>query len=376
MKKIYHLDVDSEMQLRASRYMAKRSITGSYLYLLVWVCIIIPQRFFLQEKMYCFLFTLAFIVLVAIRLLVVSRFKRLYNGNGLLWKACFYPSVLVPALVWGGLCSLALVLPEFEPLKMLLVICIAGLTSSSAIFVPDRPLTIGLITAYLLPPVATMLYLGGYDLSLLLVIIIYWAGMFSITGVQYREYWQGVKFLSYALHHAEELEHENTIDGLTGINNRAFFDAALVSEIKKANRTQSSLALLFFDIDHFKKVNDCHGHLAGDQCLIKVAELLQQHAQREHDIVARYGGEEFAVILNAVSWEESMLLAEEIRRSVEAIEIKFNGKVIRLTVSVGVTHTVPGMGLTVHDLIGAADSALYESKEGGRNQIRCRLIEC
>ncbi|MFN8613627.1 MAG: diguanylate cyclase [Vulcanimicrobiota bacterium] len=168
------------------------------------------------------------------------------------------------------------------------------------------------------------------------------------------------------------LEELASLDPLTGLANRRLFDCTLESELNRARRERDPLSLMMVDIDHFKKFNDRYGHLAGDDCLRKMARILQDCFRRSTDLVARYGGEEFAVILPGLNPAQVELKAEQLRQAViqaslpEALEgIGF------LTVSVGAcTRQVDGQ-LSASQLIDAADQALYASKANGRNRCTC-----
>jgi diguanylate cyclase len=122
------------------------------------------------------------------------------------------------------------------------------------------------------------------------------------------------------------------------------------------------------DIDHFKNVNDSFGHLIGDECLRLVANALKQETGRANDLLARYGGEEFAFILPATKQQQAIVVADRARTAVEGIRFVHRGQRIRLSVSIGVAGWVPETLEATEKLIRAADSALYEAKNAGRNR--------
>jgi diguanylate cyclase (GGDEF)-like protein len=159
-------------------------------------------------------------------------------------------------------------------------------------------------------------------------------------------------------------------DGLTGIYNRRYFDERLVAEFSFAARHATGLSLLFLDLDHFKMVNDTHGHLAGDQVLKELAKLIVKSSRAE-DVLSRYGGEEFAVLCRDTDLLKSSVLAERIRHEVAAAI--FVPKVqIKLTVSIGIA-AIPDPTITApKDLVLAADEALYQAKDRGRNCVVTR----
>ncbi len=159
------------------------------------------------------------------------------------------------------------------------------------------------------------------------------------------------------------------IDALTGLYNHRYFQENLSNEISRAARYHSSVSLILFDIDFFKKVNDNYGHPAGDQVLVNIAQEVKKSV-RPSDTVARYGGEEFAVILPETDITGVKVFAARLRRSVEGIITKIDKQQIMVTISLGGTTFSPEKPDVTKDcLIKTADRGLYMSKENGRNQV-------
>ncbi|MCU1761626.1 sensor domain-containing diguanylate cyclase [Pseudomonas sp. 14P_8.1_Bac3] len=157
-------------------------------------------------------------------------------------------------------------------------------------------------------------------------------------------------------------------DALTGLSNRRQFDLFIHSEMGRARRSQSGLALLMLDVDHFKLFNDQYGHVAGDECLRKISAIITENIKRPGDLAARYGGEEFAVVLPGTDYVGAFLVAEKIRRAVQQAGIHHaEGADGVVTVSLGVAAYDPASQAQADDLIGAADKALYVAKASGRN---------
>lgn len=157
-------------------------------------------------------------------------------------------------------------------------------------------------------------------------------------------------------------------DALTGLSNRRQFDLFIQSEMGRARRSLTGLALLMVDVDHFKLFNDEYGHLAGDECLRNISTIITQNIQRPGDLAARYGGEEFAVVLPGTDYVGAFLVAEKIRRAVQQAAIHHSGGTGgTVTVSLGVAAYDPASQDQADDLIGAADKALYVAKASGRN---------
>jgi diguanylate cyclase (GGDEF)-like protein len=157
-------------------------------------------------------------------------------------------------------------------------------------------------------------------------------------------------------------------DGLTRAYNKRYFSERVESELQYSLRHDAPLSLIFLDIDHFKAINDRHGHQAGDHVLVQLATLAMTMLG-EDDIFARYGGEEFAVIARGMDTAKAQEMSERLRASVEAQPFVFEGTTIPVTISVGVSYA-PGLGAaTTVDLVARADEALYAAKRGGRNRI-------
>jgi diguanylate cyclase (GGDEF)-like protein len=170
------------------------------------------------------------------------------------------------------------------------------------------------------------------------------------------------------------LKELTTIDAVTGIKNRQFFDQAYAVEWKRAARQRYPISLLLLDLDHFKSVNDTHGHLAGDECLHVIASGISSKLKRPADILARYGGEEFVIILPHTYNSNAYLLAEQIRSHIETLPVISDGTEIHVTISIGVATITPHQDNNRKELIAAADAGLYEAKGVGRNKVCIRKL--
>jgi len=168
-----------------------------------------------------------------------------------------------------------------------------------------------------------------------------------------------------------QLERLSSIDALTGLANRRHFDATLETEVRRAQRRQSTLSLLIADADCFKALNDSAGHESGDECLRQVADVLRSGLPRSSDLVARYGGEEFGIILPATEHKGAILLADSLRRKVERRRMVHPDSLAGpwVTVSIGVASADPRRGFEPESLVRRADAALYRAKEEGRNRV-------
>jgi diguanylate cyclase (GGDEF)-like protein len=177
--------------------------------------------------------------------------------------------------------------------------------------------------------------------------------------------------LALSFHNAilyDRLERLAALDAPTGLYNRRFGMTRLQEEFARALRTGSSLGLLMFDIDHFKKVNDTYGHLVGDRVIKQIAQVTRTVARQE-DIVMRYGGEEFLMVLPGASVIDAEKCAERLRRLVETTQVAAGTQVVRVTISVGVVSFPSCNAKDDIDSVRIVDEALYAAKEGGRNRV-------
>ncbi len=165
-----------------------------------------------------------------------------------------------------------------------------------------------------------------------------------------------------------QVKAQADFDGLTQLHNRRSFDLRLAEEVRRHRRTGQPLSLLLLDLDHFKSINDTHGHQAGDRVLKDTAQVLRD-TLRTTDFAARYGGEEFVAILPETREEDAWKLAERLRTRIAKTEFSFGTTVIRGTVSIGLTSLDPGAPGDEAELLHQADEALYEAKRSGRNKV-------
>ncbi len=179
-----------------------------------------------------------------------------------------------------------------------------------------------------------------------------------------------LKFLSGADAEAkyhEEIYRMTIVDGLTQIHNKRYLFEVLERECVRARRHERALSVIMFDIDHFKRINDKFGHLAGDHTLRELARICQERIRRD-ETFARYGGEEFTVVLPETALDGALSLAEDLRTRAETNDFVFQSESIPLTISLGCAQ-LETSDKNALDLIQRADDKLYEAKHGGRNRV-------
>ncbi|HSH36609.1 GGDEF domain-containing protein [Schnuerera sp.] len=221
---------------------------------------------------------------------------------------------------------------------------------------------------------STLLYTTIVILILVLIVTIYLVNKFSKLNkkleLDVMERTQELYETNELLRKANaELERISMVDGLTNISNRRYFDIVLQKAWRIGMRERQPLALIMIDIDNFKMFNDTYGHLAGDQCLKIVADVIKKVAKRSGDFVARFGGEEFVAFLYNTTEDGASIVAEEIRAKIENLGIKQENMETVVTVSLGVAAMIPNKNIHSNNLINAADQALYQAKKDGRNTV-------
>ncbi|MDF1762282.1 MAG: sensor domain-containing diguanylate cyclase [Oleibacter sp.] len=173
-----------------------------------------------------------------------------------------------------------------------------------------------------------------------------------------------------------QLEHENKSlvelsinDALTKIPNRRYFNDIYPQMWSDAIDAQTPISVIMLDVDHFKRINDDYGHLSGDYCLVKLANIMRETVRHPRGVLCRYGGEEFVIALSDTTQEEAYVIAESIRKKIASMIISNDGKTFRVTSSFGIASLVPTSYIAPESLLAKSDAALYQSKNNGRNQV-------
>lgn len=166
----------------------------------------------------------------------------------------------------------------------------------------------------------------------------------------------------------DKLHLEANTDGLTSCFNKTYFNNSLAALFRKAQTRNIDLSLIVFDLDHFKNLNDTYGHDAGDYVLKELAGIIRNNGVRDEDVFARYGGEEFVILLPETKLKQAIEIAERLRILIEQHQFMYEAKRLPVTASIGVADYVSNMSNST-ELFKRADSAVYTSKNGGRNQV-------
>ncbi len=296
-----------------------------------------------------------------------------FQGRSLPWRRMLVP-VLVTALLFTLFMkdyrACVITIGLVAPLQIALVLW--------ALWRPQPPaqlrgvwlVTAGLtLQALLLATRSVLAIVGGIPLQ----------GLLRVDGLQAPIFMSAfivviLASLGYILMTKDRAEADNRYfaahDGLTGLVNRRALVRAAQRDVAHAVRTHQPYALMMMDIDHFKAINDQHGHMAGDRVLCHVAELLRARL-RAQDMVGRYGGEEFVVLLPGTALHDAVVLAEVLRSAVEQAPAMHQDQPIAVTLSIGVCGGRPDHADAWDALLRDADRALYKAKRAGRNRVDC-----
>ncbi len=345
----------------------KRSTSGVFFYILIP-----PILFFTDDYLYrhlteslIFLGVFSFICLFRLGHVFTSR--KMPDEWDSLNNMVFIASVLLTALLWGLGSAYFLGQRGEQALHAIMLICTVGFCAGGVMsFMPLLYLAVAYNVLMLVPVIGAIFFRGDMP-TLGYAIILYSAYLVLITLRGNHEYWKALENENLLEEKSRELEKASRTDVLTGLYNRRYFDELFELEWGLSSRRKTPLTLLICDIDHFKKVNDTHGHQAGDAYLKLVSSHLQGIFQRESDVVARYGGEEFVVLLPDRDAEQTRDLAERFRKNIAEAVLEYQGEKIQTTISTGISSCIPGSDMTRDAFLTRADDVLYEAKDSGRN---------
>jgi diguanylate cyclase (GGDEF)-like protein len=296
--------------------------------------------------------------------------KWLYLTSEVLWRFLFFCLAFTNGVAWSFLFTLCFFEVNFQPILLPMTLGTAGLVVVSlSNFAPSRWVALSYVSTLLLPTVFVC-FTSKAQISMGLMVVSYW--FFSLLILQrfHAEYLGGFQYQSRVERRHTDLKRENRTDGLTNVFNRRYFDEAISREWHQSAQDGTWLALLFIDIDFFKKINDNYGHMAGDECLKQAAAIINGAVQPGSDIVARYGGEEFAVLLPRTSPEMAQRIAESIRLQFSLKEFCFDKRCVSITASIGVSSMVPRLSGSPAMLIDQADQGVYLAKKAGRDNVQ------
>lgn len=301
----------------------------------------------------------------------VLYFRAKPTGAAVLaWERPYAATLMVSSLIWG-LGMLWLMPPDDVAGQFVILFFVAGLMGGAIVaYSAHRDMTIASMAAVLVPSTVWLFFQPSQiALGLAVAATTFMLGALRGTHVLSTAM-QARLHLSYELRQANEVaDRMARTDELTNINNRRSFMELGEQTTRLCHRQGHPLSALLIDVDHFKKINDTHGHSAGDAVLKQVGALLAQQF-RAADVCGRIGGEEFAVLLADTDTAAAAALAEKLRQAVANVSIPWEGQVLQVTISVGVAT----YGGHLDTLLQRADAAMYQAKAGGRNCVVCHAV--
>ncbi len=358
---------------RADMDFLRRSLPGVLLYALLWPSLAWATDFYRQAPTLSLQVSAVFISISVLRLLHAYSTYLFYDKHTKLWRSLLYILAYSHATTLSATFVLMVINEPFHDMVMItLLIIISTIIGASSSLSPKLRVTQIYISFALIPGMISCYYSEEFQ-HLTLIFIVAWVYLILVCHRYHAEYRRAFHIEMKLKENQKTLETLNKTDTLTGIYNRQFFDDALDMQWDLASRSQTSLSILFLDLDLFKRINDEYGHLIGDKALCHVAYILKEKAKRKSDMIARYGGEEFAIILPSTSREDAIALAHSIREFIFNTPLVCGERKISLSISIGVNSTIPTIQKSRIDFLDEADQALFQAKAQGRNKVVCYL---
>lgn len=286
------------------------------------------------------------------------------------WLAVHWNIVLATAGSWGGVSSWVLWSPDFASSRLIAIVStIAFGTAMAFTFAMNPRKALAGVGLLVLPAIATLALQGREQLPLVLTLGVYL--LFLLLALQrgHAEYHAHTEMAFELLDQRERFRVLSRTDGLTQLGNRFHFNCVLPVLAATARRNRTQLSLAMFDIDWFKRINDTHGHAAGDACLAAFADWMRNTFRRDGDVIVRLGGEEFGVLMPDTPAAQGWHRAEAFRRQVAQTPVAWRDHRIALSTSGGVGVYSPALDATHEHLVQRVDRALYAAKARGRNQV-------
>jgi diguanylate cyclase (GGDEF)-like protein len=363
-------DLHKKFRQRAALDLAERSLPGMLAYTAIWCVIAFATGYHRQQPMLAYGALGGFVFCGILRFIYQLTHRRLIGAHAILNYFFLGVCVFLPAMMWSGLFAYFFVAATDSEMRLLVVIATIGLCSGgSTSYAPVRQLSAAYAGVITLPTCIGIVMYNPQAHVFLYLLIIYIGFTLLLMQRGHREYWTALANEAALEDKTRQLEILSETDALTGVFNRRYFDRMLEKEWHRCSRDGNTLSLLILDIDHFKRINDTYGHLAGDEYLRQVAAGLKSCFQRCSDVIARYGGEEFAILAPGTPEADVARLAERLRQEVQDRVVSYAGRPLRTTVSIGIAGGQPDYRQTSENLVRRADEALYRAKNAGRNRV-------
>ena len=348
----------------------QRLVAGGLFYVLGWLVVSAPGDAFAEHTVVWTAITLGFLALAGLRFWPRAPDEDEDIGRLKAWIDRQWILVLLTAALWGGVLSWVLFDPHLAGGRSAALLCTIAFATAFAHNYAMRRNRAVLGVALLYLPAPLLLPRTDESLAVGATVAIYSVYLGIVLLRSCREYQQQLDLYDALRMQRDQYEALSRIDPLTGVANRRSFGGALAHHVGEARRSGRPLAMLVLDLDHFKRVNDEHGHDAGDACLVRFAERMREMLGVPGAHLSRLGGEEFGVLLPGHDVAAAGALAEQMRASLEQRPLQLREGPLALTVSIGVAVLHPEAGEGGDELYRAADRAMYRAKGEGRNRVR------
>ncbi|MDX1452960.1 MAG: GGDEF domain-containing protein [Oleiphilaceae bacterium] len=359
-----------QLQIHALNDLTNRAKSGIMTYLFVWLLIAFSYDLPEEHPTFFLINTVLLAVIFLARVTHYVAMRKLGDKNIGFFYQWLVISILASAAHWGGMTAWIVhdsALLEVQMLAMLILPAF-GLGGACTLSISSEIRTL-YPTLMFVPLLSVLIYQGGTENLLIAALMTFsMLYIFSSSRSSHNDYWEAITNHMVAEERAELMEKLSTTDPLTQLKNRMYFDNEYAREWKRSSRLKSPMSIIMVDLDHFKHINDSHGHMFGDECLRQVASAVSAEVMRPSDVVARYGGEEFVILLPNTDTTGAAIIADRILKAVSRINLKASGEPVTLTCSIGGATVIPNFRGDRADLIRRADSALYHAKNTGRNR--------
>jgi LysR family transcriptional regulator, malonate utilization transcriptional regulator len=347
-----------------------RTNAGIVIFVAVWLVICLIGGLWSKAPTVVLAHTLLLSAIAAMRVVLVRRLPRLMDEDPIKANMYLVLAILLNGGYWGSIGAHGVLAGWGGDVWWVLVTAAVAAATTGAMVMAINPALRLAYPAIALLPMFVAGLLGDqlhHQLMVGLAPIVY-LYLIRSSSVVSNDYWATVMSRVGAEEKAQAMEVVSKTDALTQVQNRRSFEWRLVNEWDQAASAGSALSLLMVDIDHFKSINDTHGHPFGDQCLKAVAQTLNGSMRTSGDAVFRYGGEEFAVLLPKTNLHGAQVMAERLLAQIRAMRVDRGGDAHSLTCSIGIAEAHPAVGQDPRSLLQRADQALYRAKQGGRDR--------
>lgn len=351
--------------------LAHRMRNGLLLYPALWLALMLGDGYMAHHPVFTWLNAAVLSLAMAGRLAYHARIQQQVDEGLLRTRAIYRTLSLAQNLYWGVLCAWIQLAPDAPELRWLVLLCTVGITAGGTVIVSIDDVLPRLYPVVMLgPTLVVALWQGGstgWVIAVLTVVMfLYSLGVSRMVG---RDYWERLHTQALLEQRAHELELLSRTDALTQVPNRLMFEERLALAWRDARRRNEPVAVAMVDLDHFKRINDTHGHPFGDRCLRAAAVALTEAARRPADLVARFGGEEFVVLMPNTDAEGAQQVAQRMLDAIVATVVRDGSLSVPLSCSVGVAVARPQAGDRPEATLQQADAALYVAKEQGRGRV-------